>query len=356
MTTVGIYTASVNHYIETIAYWIAARRDIKLLLVTPEHSDGPEHAWCLKRLEQHAAPNIAIVSPQSQPQLTDWLLISLSERAPLKTKTLDRWVASTWQIGLLTHAHDRSGWKSRIKEALYGFPYPLLSKAVVLQTAPAPLHPYRFVQYQAFYSPSVHPQFLVNQEYYRLMFNAACAPEAPRTFKFNFLGNKNPPERAAILRQIRHTVDQIAPCDYLKDYEPDWQFHPDKTYIFWREYGDRDQIRGLQPPLYINVLRQSDFCICPLGWGGNWTHRVVEALVCGAIPILEDQLRYNIGLADAENCIVVRQGDWSSAIARAAAMPLSQRVEIRTRISQLSAQHLMPEVAAAKFRNLIHLR
>ncbi len=55
---------------------------------------------------------------------------------------------------------------------------------------------------------------------------------------------------------------------------------------------------------YMGTLSDMDFCISPPGWGLQWTHRTIEALMRGSMSIIEDPQIYGLELLDGENCIV----------------------------------------------------
>jgi hypothetical protein len=79
--------------------------------------------------------------------------------------------------------------------------------------------------------------------------------------------------------------------------------------VKWHEYGGWESSvpRGIEPMDYVQVLSDMDFCLSPPGW--DWyTHRTVEALVRGSIPVIEDPQVYGLDLADGENCIVAGIG------------------------------------------------
>lgn len=352
---IGIYTPSVNHFIETITYWIAADESVEVLLITPEESKGPEHAWCLKRLLQCPFSNVKIISPLSPSTNTDWLYISLTGKKPIFSYSLNRWVRKTGNTGIITHSNYQGNWKSLLKELIYALPYNLLASSTILQIGAQSQHPYSFIKNKCFYSPSVHPQYIVDKSYAQLMFVAEKEYQAEREFKFTYLGNKNPPEREIVLKRVRKTLNTVAESNYFEDYPLQSQPTERGMNILWIEYGDRGSKRGLKPPEYVKALNETDFCICPLGWGGNWTHRVIEALVCGAIPILEDADRYNVGLTDMETCIAVKNSNWEEAIERATQLNLNEIITMRSKIKTIKESCLIPEVAAQRFRQSINL-
>jgi glycosyltransferase involved in cell wall biosynthesis len=357
MKVIGIYTGSVNHFIETVIYWLTYDHEIKVLLVTPSGFQKGEHPYCLKRICQYSiereVSQIEIVEPDSPPQSVDYLYISLSRSSSLMSRPLNRWVLKSHNIGLLSYSNYRS-LKQSFKELAYNFPYYLAARSIFFQISSQDRHPYFFIQQKLFYSPSVHPQLITISEHRNLIFESKVDFQRIRSFEFIFLGSREPIERTQVLSSVKQTLNAIADPVYFLDYsDPSPPVFPDRSNVLWIEYGSEGSRRGLKPPEYIDALQQSNFCICPLGWGGNWTHRVIEAIACGSIPILEDEGRYNIDLAHMENCIVVKNKDWQTAIEQACRLSAEEATAMRLRLKQLKEQYLLPQKASCRLKELM---
>lgn len=353
--TVGIYTNSVGHFIEIVAYWVAFNSNLRVLVITQEHSKNPEHSWCLKRLSQSNF-EIEVVSVAETPKATDWLYIYRSNSKLLFDQCLVNWVLRTKKIGILTGSSTGDGWSSKLKEFLQSLPYNLLASSIGFQASSQFKHPYFFIKNQFFWSPTVHPQFIVDSDYHAQMFAPVKESSDGRKLRFTFIGNSNPPERQAVLEQIKTWLNSITNCEISQEYKAGQEFQKAKVNVLWYVYGDQGVKRGLAPIHYVSALDQTDFCICPLGWGGNWTHRVIEALLRGAIPILEDWDRYNIGLTDMESCVAVKNQDWVEAIEKAQQCSSEKLFEMRSNIHQIREKHLLPEVASDNLRKAMGLK
>jgi hypothetical protein len=96
------------------------------------------------------------------------------------------------------------------------------------------------------------------------------------------------------------------------------------------------------------ILRNIDFCFCPPGYEQK-SHRVIECLLQGAIPIVHCPQDYDIDLQDGVNSIIVRHGDWQTAVARAMDCDLADIVRMRHGISKLVAAHLTHRAAAQRW-------
>ncbi|GAG43580.1 unnamed protein product, partial [marine sediment metagenome] len=143
---------------------------------------------------------------------------------------------------------------------------------------------------------------------------------------------------------------------FITDKAPLINLSEDKVNVLWIEYDNQSSTRGLNPALYAEALGQADFCICPLGWGGNWTHRVPESLLRGAIPVLEDEKRYNIGLEDMENCLTAKSGNWAKVIKKAYELDSEKVRNMRLNILSLRERYLLPKAAASRLRKSIGLK
>ncbi|MGB2705966.1 MAG: hypothetical protein WBC74_03845 [Candidatus Omnitrophota bacterium] len=352
--TIGIYTKAVNHFIETLAYFISLGGRFKVVLITDDTGGVPssEHPWCLKRLKN--LKTIEIVLPAGPVHKLDWLYIHISGNYPLWNKNLNNWLRPAKKVGCLRESHYRGGWKAAARELIYTFPYYLFAQSIVLQDSKGTWHPYFSIRNKYFYPPSPHPQFFVNKNYGKSLLNPPVEEAERRAFRFVFIGSKNPAERGKLLQRLRNKLSGMKNI-ILTDVFPPVNMPVNKINVLWIEYDNQSQKRGLNPAIYAQALGKSDFCICPLGWGGNWTHRVPESLLRGTIPILEDEKRYNIGLKDMETCVVVKGGNWAEAIEKAYYIDYPRVKEMRLNVMKLRKRCLLPHAAALQLRKALRL-
>jgi hypothetical protein len=94
-------------------------------------------------------------------------------------------------------------------------------------------------------------------------------------------------------------------------------------------YSD-DKPAALPPTEFVRILTDSDFTLAPLGYS-LVTHRPIEALLRGSIPVLHacELDLYDLGLADGVNCIAVRRDAWPAAIERIMAMSDAEVLRMR---------------------------
>lgn len=134
--------------------------------------------------------------------------------------------------------------------------------------------------------------------------------EACRPYRANFLGSRDPEARARILESIEPYFTAEAGHPGSQSPKP----------MRWLAYSDT-QPAALSGQAFLEVLTQSDFTLAPPGYS-LVTHRPVEALLRGSIPVLHSSELdlYDLDLRDGETCIAVPQGGWADAMRRILAM------------------------------------
>lgn len=178
----------------------------------------------------------------------------------------------------------------------------------------------------------VHSMFLDDENLLEYIQRPDWKVDANRPNLINFIGSQDPASRKQILDSIRPLFNKLTPAP--------------KTTV-WHEYSDAEPA-ALGPMEFVDVLSSSDFTLCPPGFSLA-THRVVEALLRGSIPILNaNELDiYDIGLSDGLNCIAASPGHWRSAIERCFNMDGSAIIAMRNNIRSL-AENLLPYTTSSK--------
>jgi hypothetical protein len=165
------------------------------------------------------------------------------------------------------------------------------------------------------------------------------AVEASRPLRVNFMGSQDPQERKRILDVVRPllTRGSIAGEKVAQT-------------IFWHEYSD-DKPAALGLPDFLNVLTRSDFTLCPPGYS-LVTHRVVEALLRGSIPVLHarELPLYDLELEDGVNCIAVAPEAWLQAIDRCLQMTQAEVIAMRRNIQALAHKQLLYPESSRRMR------
>lgn len=172
----------------------------------------------------------------------------------------------------------------------------------------------------------VHSQFLTEPRWREAMHALDWVPDATRSCLVNFMGSRDPRERLAVLDQVRPRF-LSASGDALVS--------ASGKRMIWHEYSDAEP-GGLTPAAFVDTLTQCDFTLCPRGYS-LVTHRPIEALLRGSIPVLDEgELElYGLDLVDGRDCIAVGRAGWAAAMDRIAAIPEDEVVAMRRRIHEM---------------------
>jgi hypothetical protein len=173
-----------------------------------------------------------------------------------------------------------------------------------------------------------HSKFLQDEA----LFQAIHAPdwecESLRSIRANFLGSRDPDIRSRILHSAEPFFTAPPPSGTVP------------KQMLWHAYTDA-QPAALGPQEFLDALTESDFTLAPPGYS-LVTHRPIEALLRGSIPVLNaDELDlYDLGLVDGVNCIAVPQGGWAAAMERITGMDESEVVAMRRNVKAMLADRV----------------
>ena len=186
-----------------------------------------------------------------------------------------------------------------------------------------------------------HSQFIHNGELFRAMYARDWDPDARRTILANFLGSRDPEIRKRALDNVRPLFDSASGSS------PSSAIHKSMR---WHEYSDAAPI-GLDPREFIRVLSDSDFTLCPRGYS-LVTHRPIEALLRGSIPVLsEDELDlYGVDFKDGQNCITVQDRHWRETVESLARVEEPEIRRMRTNIDAMFDEFLDYPAMAKQIR------
>jgi hypothetical protein len=324
MTTVCIFAPDLHHELETIGFYFRLSGADVVFATQPNGNERSEHPWCLQRLRQ--TQNLRWIS--DEPSRID-LLISEAFIEPQYAAQRANWGTQANELAVL-FPHRGMTLKRRVGYLWRSWPHSVTAKTAIffgdrrqsLDTLPPAF------QKRTFYAPYIHPQLFADEALSQI-FADFCVMDC-RRHPIGFMGNKNPRERSIALAECRRAIDHAG------------------AQSFWIEYGDDEHHNALTPEQFISALGQMDFCLCPAGWSG-WTHRVVESLCRGAIPILPDPHLYGLGLRDSVNCISVKGGNWYGSVKNALSMPVHKLQEMRRNVLDLRDTLLMPSAASRRF-------
>ena len=187
-----------------------------------------------------------------------------------------------------------------------------------------------------------HSQYLQCADLFGAIHARDWRPESVRPIRVNFIGSRDPKTRTRILDDIRHLFKPTV--------APPRSTVSEKT-MLWREYSDAVP-DALSPEAFVQILAECDFTLCPRGYS-LITHRPIEALLRGSIPILAtgELDLYGFALEDGKNCIAVPDGRWAEAIERISAIGEQEMIEMRRNVEAMFERDLVYRVLAARIRS-----
>jgi hypothetical protein len=347
-----IYSPQHNHTVETLLrLWALSEQAESLILEEPHpQAQNAEHTFGIERVK--FIPRIRFQSLLAAPEPSDCLLIGLQAGESALPASLAGWAKVSQQVWFLSELESRHPrywlrewqqagkwkWKWQVRGVITcaprGFPTPWFFKKRVC------------------YPNYIHPQFLGLDAFGEAMNQALARPlsRSREDFVFTYLGSATPEKRFAALQTVRQTLaaQQIQVTE-----NPDYQsLTPTAFMRYYAAPPGHATSSPLAPPAYLAVLARSIFTLCPNGWD-NYSHRVVEALACGSIPILPAPVYRYLGLQHGVNCLEVIQHQWEKAIHDALALSMEKRAFMQQSIQELRSKTLPPPLFAQKIWNQI---
>ena len=351
---VGLYVISVTResYLIAKTFALAGIDVVVRIEMPPEHkrwagAGAVEAEYCSWLLSE---PEIYVVDAKDAPVPVDVLLFEVGPLEALFPEELAAWIkaaggAVAWNINAQEQSLARDvraelGTLVRFRAALWR-----ASRMIVLAGTPygrlsALLRPARRQGY------FVHPIFLRDPKLRAEMFGVEAGADEERVVRLIFSGNPEPPARRAVLERIKGEIASSADTrvlDHFSDVPANldasekrvlWMMRADPRDPNWQKRSD-----VIPPVQWPGILRRCDFALCPPGFGKK-THRVVEALLQGVIPITDCPEEYAIGLKDGETCIAVRRDRWTDCVSAALIMDRSEIKRMRRAVQQLAREHL----------------
>jgi len=120
-----------------------------------------------------------------------------------------------------------------------------------------------------------HSKFLRDPSLFAKIHAMDWDPGIVRPMRANFLGSRDPAIRTRILDSVHRYFTSFRAS-------PAGDASPKKMY--WHAYSD-SQPAALGPAEFLDILQASDFTLAPPGYS-LVTHRPIEALLRGSIPVL----------------------------------------------------------------------
>jgi len=324
---------------ESLTYTVAKAlsvggHDVFVWVVNPEF-DAARAGGIQKRLRD--TPHVRIVAGDDSrlPSEIDRLIVQVHPRPTESLADVDPLASRARRITLIT-AGDRSrAWREAMK--LQWFETRRLARhadridRVLYKDGFHPFDLHRLSMRRLPLGFDAHSHFLHDPEAFRAIHARDWDPDARRPIRANFLGSKDPAIRTSVLDTVRplfrRAGENPTPASTGKS-------------MFWHEYSDAAP-DVLDPLEFVKVLTRSDFTLCPRGYS-RVTHRPIEALLRGSIPVLAaDELDlYGIPLEEGVNCVGVPRDEWARAVAELADFGEQELARMRANIHAMFARYL----------------
>lgn len=300
----ALYSESLTY---TIARALVASGHAVVVCVADAERDR-QSRWSLSgRIAGIAGASVRHSIESDLPSTIDWLIVQGHPQMLRHREALDPLAARALGITAIS-CGDRSRpfgnalrlqWRER---QWYGRWYSKVRR-IAYKDGPHTLDWFGLTRPRRMVGFDAHSMFLQDPTLFAAIHAQDWAAERRRPIRVNFVGSRDPDARGRIL-------DAVEPVFERGGVNP-----PSKT-LLWHAFSDA-QPAALAPLEFVKVLSESDFTLAPRGYS-LVTHRPVEALLRGSIPVLSrDELDlYDLGLVDGVNCIGVAPDGWPAAMER----------------------------------------
>jgi len=321
----GLVVEQVEFLTFTVAHAVASMGWRVVVLADPTRNSSKQNLYYTQRISQ--LPGVS-VETGFEPIDLDLLYIELTRLTPRDRARYYCRRAS--RVGIITYCL-RPSWVrtllAEVMDARQCVRCVLRARRFVYVEGYRRIDLYGFLGARRNLGIDVHSNFLLDPRLREIMFAGDWEPQQHRRHRLNFIGTPSPDSRARMLQDIEAFLVRRGECLARA---------PDQS-------GDILWLNGVEVPAgqFCQLLTDSDYTLCPPGHV-RLTHRVVEALVRGSIPILHaDELPlYDLGLESGKNCIAVRPGGWGEALAAALEVGHASTEQMRANILQMREAHL----------------
>lgn len=363
---IGLYFVSVRRVSYLIARTLAlggcrvwVQSEIPLAELQARPSPGPAereyYSWLF------SDERIEIVEGSSEAPGVDGLMYEIGHDAPRYPERLRHWISKAHcVVGWNTNDQEQKWCQSLRAElastARFARFLPSTHRLIVSsgRTALRPPMLLSLARRQGYF---VHPKFLHEPALRAEMFADDWSAETPRPVRLFFSGNPEPDSRRRLVEELKEFLLTVPAIRFLDHYEqiqmPSALNASDRLVLWMVRAEPHDPLWYMRsdvvpPALWPRVLQMSDFALCPPAHERK-THRVVESLLQGVIPILDCPEEYDIGLRDGVNCLAVRYGQWKKAFQRALEMRAEEVIQLRRAVRGLALAELHPHGAARRW-------
>jgi Exostosin family len=289
-------------------------------LQNPEHPNYIDRQYCAWL---YGDDDIEIVSNWRKAGPVDALLYEMCLVPPRHPEELVAWARQAPTVSAWNSSwHESTFWanlRSELRIVSNFIGLMPRTRSVVMHNGRLFLRPTALFSRSQCQGAFVHPYFLADEALRHAMFDTPWDARHLRKVRLIFAGDAASPRRKKLLEDLRQSLEKRSDVKFICNYKeamaaPDPGSGAEKPILWLAEYERfANRIPWHDWPV---VLQESDFCLCPPGYEQK-SHRVVECLLSGSIPIVHCPEEYAIDLEDDVNCIVVRNDDWEQAVRRA---------------------------------------
>ncbi len=334
---------------------IKSELNLNGLLTQPESPGVAEikyYSWLFSDLD------IEVVGDRHSFPVVDILFYDIRHTPPQCPDHLRQWINHSKQIAAWSTCLQEYGWFRNLHSDIAGIAkYKLLltyPSRIIVRGGSTRSRPMLGLAKASKIGYFVNPYFLKDVDLRYKMFTQNWRPEFSRFLRLLFAGNLMPLQRKRIIETVGQYLRQASQVqvltnlqDFLKRQNTQ---NSNQASILWMERSGDVDLSGqintdtIPPSQWADILSQADFSFCPPGYERK-THRVIESLLQGAIPILDCPEEYDIELQDGVNCLVVRHNDWIGAVQRALAMSIEDVTSLRFGVEACRNRYLTLESA-----------
>ncbi len=363
---IGLYFVSSNRNSYLIArtlsmtgcqIFVRLEKSFDELMADPDSPNIAERRYCSWL---YSEPRIRILANDTPPPPMDVLLFEISSLRPVFRQGLSAWQKQAKRaIAWNSNDHESSLWgnlRGELACVKHYWEFLPRVRKVIMGAGRLTLRPTAMVCRTTRQGYFVHPIFFREQPLFREMFEGNCEPLNPRPIRLVFSGNPEPPTRRRLIDGVFQFVQAFPGITVLRHHEElaeRQQTHAGPVAL-WMVRGDSSDPKWylrqdvVPPAKWPGALRQCDFVFCPPGYEKK-THRVIESLLQGVIPILDCPEEYEVGLVDGKNCLQVSAGRWKDAVERALRMKSEEVIKMRAAVMEIRNACLLPEAAGRRW-------
>ena len=171
-------------------------------------------------------------------------------------------------------------------------------------------------------------------------------PIGDRRYLFAWSGSANP-IRDPLAEKIRKCLNASRESTWFEGITGTHE-------VIWN-YDQPGSIRPRPYDSYISELESAWFTLCLPGFTGI-THRMLEAVLRGSIPIMPEELVkfHCLPLIDRINVILVKNGDWIEALEYIERMKYSDRMSMQNQVCKLALSDAsLASISAITVQNIL---